>query len=99
MDPIEKKPLFHFLPGSLAFSIATAGYNFHCPFCQNWTIAQAPRMHPERIPGETTAPEDIVRTARRVGDGRCPDCARPSPESGAERAGATERTGGKRCAA
>ncbi|MBI1728606.1 MAG: radical SAM protein, partial [Candidatus Rokubacteria bacterium] len=67
VDPIEKKPLFHFLPGSLAFSIATAGCNFHCLFCQNWTIAQAPRMHPGRIPGETTAPEDIVRAARRAG--------------------------------
>ena len=67
VDPIEKKPLFHFLPGSLAFSIATAGCNFHCLFCQNWSIAQAPRMHPGQIPGETAAAEDIVRAARRAG--------------------------------
>lgn len=67
VDPIEKKPLFHFLPGSLAFSIATAGCNFHCLFCQNWTTAQAPRMHPGRIPGEAAAAEDIVRAARRAG--------------------------------
>ena len=40
-DPIEKKPLFHFYPGSTAFSIATRGCNFHCLNCQNWTISQA----------------------------------------------------------
>lgn len=39
-DPIEKKPLFHFLPGSRSFSIAAAGCNFHCTFCQNWHISQ-----------------------------------------------------------
>ena len=42
-EPIEKKPLFHAFPGSLAFSIATSGCNFHCRFCQNWEIAQAHR--------------------------------------------------------
>ena len=42
-DPIEKKPLFHFYPGSVAFSIATRGCNFHCLHCQNWTISQAAR--------------------------------------------------------
>jgi pyruvate formate lyase activating enzyme len=42
-DPIEKKPLFHFHPGSVAFSIATRGCNFHCRNCQNWTISQAGR--------------------------------------------------------
>lgn len=40
IDPIEKKPLYHFLPGSSAFSVATAGCNFHCGFCQNWQISQ-----------------------------------------------------------
>jgi pyruvate formate lyase activating enzyme len=45
-DPIEKKPLFHFLPGSLAFSIATAGCNVNCKFCQNWQISQ---VRPEQI--------------------------------------------------
>lgn len=41
IDPIEKKPLFHFLPGSKSFSIATIGCNFRCSFCQNWEISQA----------------------------------------------------------
>ena len=42
VDPIEKKPLFHFFPGSKAFSIATAGCNFHCLHCQNHDISQVP---------------------------------------------------------
>jgi pyruvate formate lyase activating enzyme len=41
IDPIEKKPFFHVLPGTLSFSIATAGCNLHCKFCQNWEISQA----------------------------------------------------------
>ncbi len=41
IDPIEKKPLYHFLPGSKAFSLGTVGCNFHCGFCQNWQISQA----------------------------------------------------------
>ena len=41
-DPIEKKPLFHFQPGSWTFSIATCGCNFQCDFCQNWQISQRP---------------------------------------------------------
>ncbi len=44
IDPIEKKPLFHFLPGSSAYSIATVGCNFRCRFCQNWTISQWPKL-------------------------------------------------------
>jgi len=44
VDPIEKKPLFHFLPGSFAYSIATVGCNFRCRFCQNWTISQWPKL-------------------------------------------------------
>jgi len=43
VDPIEKKPFFHFLPGSLAYSIATAGCNLRCRFCQNWQISQGPK--------------------------------------------------------
>lgn len=43
IDPIEKKPLYHFYPGSAAFSIATLGCNFQCQWCQNWQIAQSPR--------------------------------------------------------
>jgi pyruvate formate lyase activating enzyme len=42
-DPIEKKPLFHVYPGSVAYSIATRGCNFHCLHCQNWAISQADR--------------------------------------------------------
>jgi pyruvate formate lyase activating enzyme len=41
VDPIEKKPLFHFYPGSLSFSMGSLGCNFTCPYCQNWTISQA----------------------------------------------------------
>ena len=41
VDPIEKKPLFHFYPGSLSFSMGSVGCNFRCPYCQNWAIAQA----------------------------------------------------------
>ncbi|MFO0698596.1 MAG: AmmeMemoRadiSam system radical SAM enzyme [Nitrospira sp.] len=44
VDPIEKKPLFHFLPGSFAYSIATVGCNLRCRFCQNWTISQWPKL-------------------------------------------------------
>ncbi len=44
IDPIEKKPLFHFLPGSTACSIATVGCNLRCRFCQNWTISQWPKL-------------------------------------------------------
>ena len=44
IDPIEKKPLFHFLPGSTAYSIATVGCNLRCRFCQNWTISQWPKL-------------------------------------------------------
>ncbi len=47
LDPIEKKPLFHFYPGSTAYSIATVGCNLRCTFCQNWEISQWPR---ERLP-------------------------------------------------
>jgi pyruvate formate lyase activating enzyme len=43
VDPIEKKPLLHFYPGSTAYSIATPGCNFRCQWCQNWQISQMPR--------------------------------------------------------
>jgi len=43
VDPIEKKPLFHFLPGSRAYSIATVGCNFRCGNCQNFEISQMPK--------------------------------------------------------
>jgi len=62
-DPIEKKPLYHFFPGSKAMSIATPGCNFHCGFCQNWQISQAPRRTTGGIAGEPFAPQAIVRAA------------------------------------
>ncbi len=64
VDPIEKKPLFHFLPGSHAFSIAAVGCNFQCDFCQNWQISQWPRMR-QGVPGEMSQPQAIVDAARR----------------------------------
>jgi len=66
VDPIEKKPLFHFLPGSLALSIAAAGCNFQCAFCQNWRISQAPRTH-AALTGQAIAPAAIVEAAKRNG--------------------------------
>lgn len=50
-DPIEKKPLFHFIPGSRSYSIATVGCNFRCFFCQNADISQMPSDH-NRIMGQ-----------------------------------------------
>ncbi len=67
VDPIEKKPLFHFLPGTRAYSIATAGCNFQCGFCQNWQISQLPRTRPGEMPGEPMGPETVVEEARRHG--------------------------------
>ena len=66
VDPIEKKPLFHFYPGSAAFSIATAGCNFRCTFCQNADISQMPRDRGQ-ILGRPATPEEIVRSAKRAG--------------------------------
>lgn len=65
VDPIEKKPLYHFLPGSLSFSIATEGCNFQCPYCQNWQISQMPRKKGHRFSGESFTPEEIVSAALR----------------------------------
>ncbi|WP_420237876.1 AmmeMemoRadiSam system radical SAM enzyme [Telmatobacter bradus] len=62
VDPIEKKPLFHFLPGSQAFSIATAGCNVSCSFCQNQDLAQT---LPELLPAEYAPPESIATLARQ----------------------------------
>ncbi len=58
VDPIEKKPLFHFYPGSHTLSLASVGCNFKCQFCINWEISQA-----EKITGKTYTPEDIVKIA------------------------------------
>jgi pyruvate formate lyase activating enzyme len=67
VEPIEKKPLFHFLPGSLAYSIATVGCNFHCRFCQNWEIAQWPRRRRGPVPGVPATPRQIVQAAAAAG--------------------------------
>lgn len=61
VDPIEKKPLYHFHPGSSAFSVATIGCNFQCEFCQNWQISQVNEHHP--YPEEKADPQSIVFTA------------------------------------
>ena len=62
VDPIEKKPLYHFLPGSNAFSIATPGCNFKCGFCQNWQISQAPNID-IKLKGRTLSPQEVVKQA------------------------------------
>ena len=65
VDPVEKKPLFHFYPGSLAYSIATPGCNFHCQWCQNWQISQLPRER-DLIAGRAAPPEQIVADAMKT---------------------------------
>jgi pyruvate formate lyase activating enzyme len=63
IDPIEKKPFFHFAPGSLTFSIATIGCNLACSFCQNWELS-----HPKHeLPNENIPPERVVEIAKEQG--------------------------------
>ena len=69
VDPVEKKPFFHVLPGSRSFSIATAGCNLHCKFCQNWEISQA---RPEKTYNFDLPPEKVVAGAQEAG---CPSIA------------------------
>ncbi|MBN2480472.1 MAG: AmmeMemoRadiSam system radical SAM enzyme [Bacteroidales bacterium] len=66
VDPVEKKPLYHFFPGSKAYSVATPGCNFHCRFCQNWDISQ---IIPDTLleSGYPATPEQIVRSAKQTG--------------------------------
>jgi len=64
IDPVEKKPFFHVLPGASALSLATAGCNFECRFCQNWEIAQA---RPEQVKSATVSPEEIAALAKKNG--------------------------------
>jgi pyruvate formate lyase activating enzyme len=63
VDPIEKKPLYHFLPGTAAFSIGTVGCNFHCQFCQNWQISQVGEKRGGGL-GRELLPEDVVTAAQ-----------------------------------
>lgn len=69
VDPVEKKPFFHVLPGSRSFSIATAGCNLHCKFCQNWEISQA---RPEKTYNFDLPPERVIAGAQEAG---CPSIA------------------------
>ncbi len=63
IDPVEKKPMFHFLPKSRAFSVGTVGCNFSCKFCQNYTISQYPKEHENRVAGDRVSPKQIVELA------------------------------------
>jgi len=67
VDPIEKKPLFHFLPGTLSYSIATVGCNLRCRFCQNADIAQMPADHKGIISGDAVSPQAVVAAAEKSG--------------------------------
>ncbi|MCU0641796.1 MAG: AmmeMemoRadiSam system radical SAM enzyme [Candidatus Margulisbacteria bacterium] len=95
IDPIEKKPLYHFLPGTKTYSIATVGCNFRCDFCQNWEISQI-RSKDEGRKTKDEKPEDVVAAAQ---ENSCPsisytyteptiyfefayDCAKLARESG-----------------
>jgi pyruvate formate lyase activating enzyme len=69
IDPVEKKPLFHFLPGTGILSLATVGCNLHCLNCQNWEISQA---NPEESQAVYCPPERLVEEARKY---RCPSIA------------------------
>jgi pyruvate formate lyase activating enzyme len=66
VNPIEKKPLFHFHPGSFAYSISTVGCNLRCSFCQNWRISQWPKEH---------LPRRIDKAEQEVPDPICPQLA------------------------
>lgn len=64
VDPIEKKPLFHFYPGTMVFSIGSVGCNFRCKHCQNWGISQAEL---EQIPTREILPENAIRLTKEYG--------------------------------
>ena len=69
VDPIEKKPLFHYLPATVAFSLATAGCNVNCKFCQNWDISQS---RPEQVHADYAPPRKVAGLAKQYG---CPTIA------------------------
>jgi len=66
LDPVEKKPLYHFLPGSLTFSFGTMGCNMSCSFCQNYSLSQPPRQGRE-VAGEQVTPAELIEAAKRSG--------------------------------
>lgn len=68
LDPIEKKPLYHFRPGSMILSLGSFGCNLRCPFCQNYTISQAGRdgFEGQQLPMDRTSPKEIVAAAQRL---------------------------------
>ena len=63
VDPIEKKPIFHYLPGTDSFSFATVGCNFRCSFCQNWQISQFKEAKDAALKSAEMSPEEIVKQA------------------------------------
>lgn len=67
VDPIEKKPMFHFHPGSKTLSIAAPGCNFRCQFCDNYQISQGIDGQEETVPGEDFTPEQVVELAEKKG--------------------------------
>ena len=69
VDPIEKKPLFHFFPGSLAYSLGGWGCNFHCRHCQNWQISCVEEPGEVLRPSKSISPQEAVKRARESGSG------------------------------
>ena len=79
VDPIEKKPLFHFLPGTFTYSIATVGCNLRCDNCQNWSISQVTSNNLQntnnsqisnfkfQIPGYNVSPDEVIKRALESG--------------------------------
>lgn len=63
VDPVEKKPFFHALPGAQALSFGMLGCDFHCGYCQNWVTSQALRDPAAAVPPRETSPRDLVRLA------------------------------------
>lgn len=67
VDPIEKKPIFHMLPGSKSFSIAAIGCNFHCSFCQNWQISQKSEADKLDVRIEKMSAQEVIQSAKKYG--------------------------------
>ncbi|MCI5149869.1 MAG: AmmeMemoRadiSam system radical SAM enzyme [Candidatus Electrothrix sp. MAN1_4] len=67
IDPVEKKPFYHFLPSSRSYSIATVGCNFSCQHCQNYQISQYPHIHQGEITGSLRTPKEVVQAAKQLG--------------------------------